>query len=894
MANTGVIYGSVAVGTTPYRMESFPLETPQVPESGGPSWLLAARYEVVPFTSRSGELDTLGAWRDQPQRSRMVQLIYGSGGQGKTRLAAAFARASAKLGWQVIAVCHNGATGPLAPPIEPTPADRERMQGRLLIVDYAERWPTRDLISALTDQVSCPPASAVRVLLLSRSADYWWQGLRHELNKSGVQADEMALGPLSDDRAGREAEFARAAHAFADLLGVGDTDHLCPPQMEGDEWRLVLTIHMAALAAVDACQRNEIPPANQAGLSAYLLDRETAYWSGLYSDRRVCTLPVVLGRAVYISILTRALPFARAVNVLDHLGIDAASQVVDDHRICYPPTDPATALEPLYPDLLAEDFLALTTPGHQVAAHSADPWAARIPAQLVGSREPSDQGPDYRPSAVAILVETARRWPHVAQTQLNPLLLKHPELAIAAGSSTLIRIAETLHVDMTVLEAIEALLPPGRHVGLDVAAAALATRLTKHRIAAIDDDGERARLHARLGWRLANAGLQQEAAASYARAIATYKRLADTDAAVFATNFASVLVNFSHVLSDLGQRQRALDAASEAVGIIQRLTASNPAAFDTDIAASTLYALGDRLGENGRQEEGLGYAAEAARFYRHLAASNPIKFESKLAAALTGLASTLAILGRCEDARAAGAEAVEVYRRLAASNPAEFTPDLAGAVTSLSATLSASELYEEALPAAREAVEIYRYLAASNPARFEPKLASALNNLGAALSDLFRTDEALAATAEALELRRRLAASNPAAFDPELALALNNLSVDFSNLGRREEALAATAEAVAIYRRIANANPSAFDADLARALANMSADLLHARRTTAALDAAAEAVEIYRRLSGSNPHAFSAGLARALANLAASFSELGRKGEARAAAAEAVDLRRRL
>jgi len=114
------------------------------------------------------------------------------------------------------------------------------------------------------------------------------------------------------------------------------------------------------------------------------------------------------------------------------VGLNPAGQSVDDHGICYPPSEPDTVLEPLYSDRLGEDFLALSTPGHHVAGYTPDPWAATATAQLLADST-AEHPPAWAAGAATMLIETGRRWPHIATKQLYPLLRHHPELAAAAG-----------------------------------------------------------------------------------------------------------------------------------------------------------------------------------------------------------------------------------------------------------------------------------------------------------------------------------------------------------------------------------------------------------------------------------------------------------------------------
>jgi tetratricopeptide (TPR) repeat protein len=149
-------------------------------------------------------------------------------------------------------------------------------------------------------------------------------------------------------------------------------------------------------------------------------------------------------------------------------------------------------------------------------------------------------------------------------------------------------------VDPYALEAIEALLPPGRHVELDIAAAALTTRLTTHRLTTTTDPTHRARLYATLGYRLAHAGQHDQALTATTHAVDLYRRLAQTNPATFEPNLALALNNLGIWLSNLGRREQALTVTTEAVDAYRRLVQTNPAAFEPDLAR-VLNSLGVRL-----------------------------------------------------------------------------------------------------------------------------------------------------------------------------------------------------------------------------------------------------------------------------------------------------------
>src|ERR1700733_13721793 len=90
-------------GEPTFRVEPFMLtrKAPLIRDAPVLSQLLATRHEVVDFAGRSGELDHLAAWRDTSPSQVGVIVVHGPGGQGKSRLAAEFARNSAAAGWEV-------------------------------------------------------------------------------------------------------------------------------------------------------------------------------------------------------------------------------------------------------------------------------------------------------------------------------------------------------------------------------------------------------------------------------------------------------------------------------------------------------------------------------------------------------------------------------------------------------------------------------------------------------------------------------------------------------------------------------------------------------------------------------------------------------------------------
>ncbi|SCF50471.1 Tetratricopeptide repeat, partial [Micromonospora carbonacea] len=533
----------------PYRVsaaDSAPAPVSVVKARSQPSRLLLAHHQVVPFTGRKRTLDALAEWMrgGEPVAAR---LVHGAGGQGKTRLAAEVTAQCAAAGWAVWKVTHT-----------PTPVSgvvtvsRAELPGAavLAVVDYADRWPASALLALLTQlrDLHARAGTRVRVLMLARSDGYWWPAVANRAEGDlDVDTDQMALPPLAadsdDDRSGL---FTAAADRFATAMELTPPAGGWPvPQLTAPSYGQVLAVHMTALAAVHAYRHHQAPPTDPGAVSAYLLRREQAHWQHLHTraEAPLRTPPEMMHRTVLAATLTGSQPRAVARHALNCAGFtdttQAADQIIDDHTICYPPTDTRTVFAPLHPDRLGEDLIALTTPGHTNNSRLERDWAPDAVTGMITNAPSSAWGA----TAITVLVETARRWPHVATGVLYPLVRQHPEQVIAAGGSTVTRLAGIPGIDPAVLQALEPLLPADRHIDLDIAAAAITTTLTAHRLAHTTNPAEQAELHAEHAYRLANAGRRQEALPPAEEAVAIRRRLAEANPAAYLPDLATSLNN---------------------------------------------------------------------------------------------------------------------------------------------------------------------------------------------------------------------------------------------------------------------------------------------------------------------------------------------------------------
>ncbi|HLL36212.1 MAG TPA: tetratricopeptide repeat protein [Streptomyces sp.] len=889
---SGVHIGDINVGAAPaYRLERFSfapvVDAEQFAErfADQPSRLLDARSQIVPFSGREDELAALADWRDAGTAALSALLLHGPGGEGKTRLAARFAELSAAAGWVVVQARHHATA---ERPGEATGG--AGAHGLLVVVDYADRWAHPELVELLRDPLLDGPA--VRVLLIGRTVQ-WWAALRGELRSVGAVVTDLPLGHFADGVPDREQAFVTARERFGAVLGVTGPVTETVRGLDGPAYGQVLTLHMAALVAALTARHPGSPmPDSVEGVAAYLLDRERMGWRRLYGTRlegeEFDTPPTVMARAVFAAVLGGAVSYDGGVARLDRLRVAPADRVLVDHRFCYPPLDRARVLEPLYPDRLAEDFVALLMPGHEVTGYDPDPWAAEVPRALLGIDEPDAPVPPSVGRTVTVLASAADRWPHVG-AELGALLTRRPDIAVHAGSAALVALSEATYVDTDVLSDIEMRLPEGRQVELDVGSAAVTDRLVRERV----DDTTRlqdvASWYTRLGTRLAYSGRKEEAIRANHKALAALHRLNELDPQTYGSQVALCTADIGGYLSDLGRHP-------EAVGFTRQATEHLRAAVlqgqreCLPLLALVLANFGNQLQNTGERTEALKAAREAVAIHRRLAGS-ALADPPRHAFALNGLGTRLLALGQDEEALEAFSDSVAMYRELTDSAPQTHLPGLARALNNLGTAHFRLGQGAEALRFAEESVRIRRHLVTLNPQAHTADLTLSLLNHAGRLSDLGRDDKAVAAAEEAVKLARALFRSDRVAHGGVLAHALASHGAVLAHVDR-DAAVASLHEAVEHYERLVLVD-SGYESPLRTTRQNLRAlDADESPGTPATTDAEAvnafnegvrlvkagrpaEAERFYRR-------AAEAGLPDALYNLGHLCRHLGRTADAKA------------
>lgn len=784
-----------------------------------PGMLLDPARAVVPFQDGNGQLGELAKWRDG-DAATAVRLLHAPAGQGKTRLAGRFGEESQGAGWRVRCAVPGGApAGPAVPPglafSVPAGGTAERL---LVVVDDTERWASQDLHRLVVDLA--PTAPRTRFLLLARNPTRLWGELGADLDELGARLDAERLPALAGTPAERAAEFAHARTHFARELGIADAEAVTPPDglAQDDAYDSVLTVHMAALAALDAHLRGEPLPAEPAALTGRLLRREFRHWQRLREGGGPPT--DVMARLVYTAILAGPLPHDEAAVLLVRTGLAAdraaALTLLHAHAAAYPwpsggvvAADPRApdgrALEPLRPDLLGEDFVALLTPGGPPEG-GATPWALTAPTALLAA---GGDPPPYTRQAVGVLVAAAERWPH-AHAPLDALLRARPEIMTAAGSAALIGLTRIERLDPQVLDAVEQALPYRRSTDLDVGAAALAAHVLPRRIAAAPEDGAaRAELLSGLSRRLSHAARHEEALPPAAEAERIWRGLAAGDPHAHRADHARGLHHLGQRLAELGDWRAARTATAAAVTVRRALLPSDPALHRPALAHS-LTALADQLHSLGDDRHALSVTERAVALLRDAmgeeaaacsaggAAEGSAPGDSAYAVDLAGALNNQAVLLLAVRRRAFGAggrapaglrgralgaarEAVELLRaadradgrRAKGVRPDAYRAELATALATLAAAVTvaaegpARERGERARAAAEEAVLIQGELARLHPAGHRLGLVACTYNLGTVLRACRDLDGAAAAFAVADRARAELAGHVPPGLLPD-------------------------------------------------------------------------------------------------------------------------------
>ena len=625
-----------------------------------PLQLIKARTGIVPFTGRD-KLTELTDWANaQPGEGRedlAVAVVTGVGGSGKTRLAAELCSNLEKNGW---------VAGFIPKTTELSEAELTwltRVESHLLLVlDYAEESHKEELTRLLRRLRE--RGTPTRVVLTARSAGAWLDDLLKDDVLSGAMAQGLFRVELPRQAETSAKMAKRAAKRFARYLETPEPTDVGIP--ENSRWTtLDFVFHGWLIASeVDAAGL----PSSREGLYEEILRREIEYWQDEAKRQAMAKVSEVTLRTSAAALsLIGPRTVSETADVLSRLPEWSEVELRKSYAELLSKllADPGEAYV-LRPDPVAEKLV--------VEVFVDDGETLDVPEELLDKVLPPDPLSDSRLNEATCPPAVARRaLCHGRQSQQVCDVITR---CTSQGDAPATQLAHSA-------------LSCRRHLWISGLEAAL--KQGGPFVTALEDA-----LKAGMNIPAAEIADSIPLGHAYLRGLAVTAMTRDQEKDMTPAERAAYVNNLSNRLSEVGDREGALEAVREAVEIYRGLAEKNPGAFNPVLAMS-LNNLSNRLSEVGDREGAL----EAVR------------------------------------------EAVEIYRGLAAGNPGAFNPDLAMSLNNLSVMLSEVGDREGALEASRETVEIRRGLAEKNAAAFETDLVRALNTLARILTETGESGEAL-------------------------------------------------------------------------------------------------------------------------------------------------------
>lgn len=800
--------------------------------------------QIVRFVGREGVLQRLVDWcadgYEPGKRSLRVQLVTGSGGVGKTRLAQELqAMMRTAHGWE----CRNLRTGVEAEAMQVL--RRAHPEAPVLfVVDYAEN--RSDGVAELLRQANSDPGT-VRVLLLARRGGRWWSDLCQEPDVGAVLGtyDPIELSERvvpHDADGGRLAEQQRivdvAVQDFAAYLDKRPVPVTLPDVVPGARMLDLLSIALVQVLRTDnGLSGSAVPRHTHANVSMQavfdeLLRHEARSWTRSAHEAGIPTDAPTLRTLVAAACLLGAESQAEAEALVQRVAplcppgtrLDARS-AARWLREQYPPTDglpegsdgPVLVGDPgwvgsLHPDRLAEHLVVSMLMGTDATdATRAMVSSERrvnllrdlkedqaVRAMIVLTRAASDpsRSQNYGPTATSALQSPdydAARVPRAGH--LDPRRsddVAQLALDLVHGIDVSWSTVTAVHEQLPWPDPPSALHDVGHHVAELLVRAVDSDRLLEH-------TGRTAHAQHVLGNWTFTLGRYDTSLAAREEATRLYRKLARQRPKRYWPNLAQSLDNLGDSFAALGRNREALEACHEAVGRWRQHAHVDPDRFLPALTKS-LHNLGVSYRDLGLPREALTTHREALAVRRRLAEQHD-RHRAPLARSLSSIGRCHADLGAVEQAHSDYLEALEHWRRLDTETPTRYEPDLALALGDLGTTYGLLGQAEAGLAKHQEAHQIWLRLSARNPVRFEPGRARSLTNLGIAFASLSRVEQSVRAHDEALTVYRDLAYQYPSRREQSLAWSLGSFAASLASCGLDEAAEERFAEALTLFRR---------------------------------------------------------------------------------------------
>lgn len=896
-----------------------------------PAELLQARYAVVPFIDVTGAKVDMVSWCSSPKRATAGRLVYGSGGVGKTRLLTEVVIELIRQGWSA---------GFLDPPADSNESTvRQHQQaldqlielgddaGLLMIIDYAEaRQETIRSLAARLAGRSDEAVRPIRVVLLARTAGYWWRELHDEwpvverlFRLDGNRLDQVALAEIGTG-AQRSAFFCNCFQALARILveqgytvAPGEPSRQRLERIEKHKANVrPLELQMEALLCIVSieplpdCMSTDV-------LLRRVLGLERNHWRKLLGALDDAAMRGISRGAAQVTVIGELLLQRSTAELLiadkfygsrrvELADVDGVARSLA--RVLGRGEDHVAQLEP---DLLGEHHVATESDVELIAGTLT--WIASGGDEVQQSRRRRnllrtlqratlpEHGPKANRNAAALLQHVLCNCMRVVASDVVVVIADTP------GRLDAILDACVDELDFESIRALDRAIPLSNlllaDLALKVARCRAMIATMELQSAQTPTAGSELLLMLKAealdsySARLSSIDRHEDALEVIRESIAIKRGLVDILPVRHRPELGKSLLNLGAILSYLGRKEETLDVTQEAISILSDPAQHQPEAFLPELATGH-HNLALALSALGRRGQALLAIEKAVAIARRRAENQPDRMQPELARNLDTLGNIFCSLGRLEEALTASAEALEIKVQLAKTYPETHLKNLADGLSNFGSICSRLGYHDRALRAAQNALAIAQELVRVQPDACLLGCAQILNSLGATHSNLGNHAEALEATRQAVAAMSSLAATRPRAHAPELAIMLSNLAIMLGNVGFLSEAHKAATVALTVIEPFAEQPHGAHLHDLATVLNSLAATYFNLAQHDLGVQTIARAVEVRRRLARSSPEAFLGELAVALHNFGGMLTKLSRNEEALNATREALDIRAKL
>ncbi|SCF25167.1 Trypsin-like peptidase domain-containing protein [Micromonospora viridifaciens] len=605
-----------------------------LPESHPESWLLEPRYAVVDFVDDGRQLDELVKWATSPEQFS-IGAVNGTGGMGKSRLAAELAERLRQAGWDAGYLnTENGQSW----------RETSSEYPLLIIIDYASRFV--EPLAGLVERLSTDPSGRpIRLLLLERRMGAWWETV-NRLTRRLAQHHlghhvTLQKGAISPELVSRHIEVAMSS--LSRKFGVEPIPSSEVPSEGADS---PLLIHIAVLLTL---RGTDAAPATRGALLQALLDREVTRWEVALGAHKLGHLHN-----------TQAAQLAAVASLVRPTRDEAKVLLAEMPEVC-PPSDVVKAIEwltdmlgsedgvirPIGPDLVVEHLLETLPDLHSLVLRllaACDTVTAAHRARMFHLLSLSAQSGEN--SRNALTAALTKYLPELLETEISDVETQNLGFLTAALSAsdktnlalsrTAQRVAPTIPADSKRLAEVRA--------EVFELAIVRARKLAGGRIGDVPDElvvDERAEAFADLGLLLIHWGLSLGHLNGWGQAQAATLEAVEI--------FSALSVKFGN----FGDRRQLAIAHSHAGKFFRNL---------------------DLHHESAR------FATKATELWRTLAKEDSDQKED-LAIALTNLADSLCSAGRPAEAIPYSVEAIAILRSELQQGHGSATPHLEQALS---------------------------------------------------------------------------------------------------------------------------------------------------------------------------------------------------------------------